>query len=96
MLEVKNLSPDMIIPIQDFVVSLLRSEHASELVPGKFWDLSASNSCFLGFQNAFVDVDKHLFGNHILYVFCPWNLHLSRDMAWELALPDAASALECV
>jgi hypothetical protein len=86
----------VIIPIQDFVIALLRSEHAGELVPGKFWDLSASNSCFLGFQNAFIDIDKCLFGNQILYVFRPWGLHPSRDTAWELALPDAASALECV
>ena len=94
--EVMNLSPDVIIPIKDFVVALLRSEHAGELVPGKFWDLSASNSRFLGFRNAFVDIDKRLFGNQILYVFRPRGLHPSRDTAWELALPDAASALECV
>jgi hypothetical protein len=94
--EVKNLSPDVTTPIKDFVTALLKSENTGEHVPGKFWDLSVSNRWFLGSQNAFVDIDKCLYGNQILYVLRPRNLHPSRDTAWKLALPDAASALECV
>jgi hypothetical protein len=94
--EVENLLPDMTTPIKDFMTALLKSANTGEHVPGKFWDLSASNHRFLGSQNAFMVINKHLYGNQTLYVLCPWNLHPSRDTAWELALPDAALALECV
>ena len=94
--EVKNLSPDIIVPIKDYVTTLLKSENPIDHIPGKFWDLSISNPRFLGSRHAFVDIDKCIYGDHIMYILRPRNLHPSQDTAWELVLPDAASALECV
>jgi hypothetical protein len=77
-------------PLSDFVSALLIIGHA----PGLLWDLNVCSAHFLGNRtNPVIRVARRMISNQVLYFLEP--IH-TNNQPFQLAVPDAATALQCL